>query len=242
MTKQSGLGDGLLFGGYDLSGDTNSVESGGGPAFLDVTAINVAGRERIGGLRDGHLKWVSYFNPTRAHPVLAALPTTDVQVAYLRGTGLGAPAACLIGKQPSYDGKRDDNGNFKFDLDVQANSYGLEWGIQLTAGVRADTAGTAGAAVDLGAAAAFGGQAYLQVLGVTGTSVTVAVEDSADGSTWAAVTGLTFAAATAVGAQRLATANTATIRRYVRATTSGTFTAAAVNVVLNRNEIAGVTF
>lgn len=90
---------------------------------------------------------------------------------------------------------------------------------------------------------AWGAQAYLQVTQFTGTSVTVAVQDSADAATWAAVTGLAFTAVTAAPAtQRLATANTATLRRYVRAVTTGTFSSATFTVMLHRNMAAGVSF
>ncbi|HEY6494943.1 MAG TPA: hypothetical protein VIZ43_16840 [Trebonia sp.] len=90
---------------------------------------------------------------------------------------------------------------------------------------------------------AFGAQAYLQVTAFAGTSVTVAVQDSADNSSFAAVTGLTFTAVTAApNTQRLATANTATLRRYVRVATTGTFTSASFAVMLNRNPVAGVSF
>lgn len=90
---------------------------------------------------------------------------------------------------------------------------------------------------------AFGAQAYLQATGFAGTSVTVTVQDSADNSSFAAVTGLAFTAVTAApNAQRLATANTATLRRYVRVATTGTFTSASFAVMLNRNPVAGVSF
>jgi hypothetical protein len=66
--------------------------------------------------------------------------------------------------------------------------------------------------------------------------VTVAVQDSADNSTFTAVTGLTFTAVTAAPAwQRLATTGNATLRRYVRAVTTGTFSGATFAVVLDRN-------
>ena len=83
---------------------------------------------------------------------------------------------------------------------------------------------------------AYGAQAYLQVTGFTGTSVTVAVQDSADGSSYSPVTGLTFTAVTAAPAwQRLATAGSATVRRYLRVATTGTFSSATFAVALNRN-------
>jgi hypothetical protein len=90
---------------------------------------------------------------------------------------------------------------------------------------------------------AFGAQAYLQVTAITGTSVTVAVQDSADNSSFTTITGLTFTAVTAAPAwQRLATANNATVRRYLRVITTGTFNPATFAVVFSRNLAAGTAF
>lgn len=90
---------------------------------------------------------------------------------------------------------------------------------------------------------AFGAQAYLHVSAFAGTDVTVTIQDSADNSSFANVTGLSFAQVTGGVplAQRIATSNTATIRRYLRAitTTSGGFTSVTFAVVINRNPIAG---
>lgn len=89
----------------------------------------------------------------------------------------------------------------------------------------------------------YGAQAYLQVTAFTGTDMTVQIQDSADGVTFAPVTGLTFTQTTsAPGVQRIATASTATLRRYVRAatTTVGGFTSATFAVTLVRNQVAVV--
>lgn len=248
MSKQSGLGDNLYVGGYDLSGDIGSLSRIGGTLqTLAVTGIDKSAYERIGGQRDGALEFSAWFNPasTKAHPVLKALPRTDVTLLYARGTTLGKPAACMVGKQITYDGDRADNGAFSFKVQALANGYGVEWGRLLTAGKRTDTTATNGASIDTAASLAFGAQAYLQVFSVTGTSVTVTIEDSADNSNWTPVTGLAFAAATSGASpqtQRLATANTATIRRYIRAVSSGTFSNAVFAVAIVKNELAGQVF
>jgi hypothetical protein len=101
------------------------------------------------------------------------------------------------------------------------------------------------ASYDTGASLAFGAQAYLQVIGFTGTDATIGVVDSADNVTFAAVTGLTFAQTTAANtAQRLATSNTATVRRYlgVSVSTVGGFTALSFVVAVNKNPIANQVF
>lgn len=246
MTKTSGLGDNLYVGGYNLSGDIGSLESiSGSVATLDVTGIDKSAYERIGGLRDGDIAFTSFFNPasSQAHPALSALPTADVVLTYARGTVLGNTAACLVGKQINYDPTRADDGALTFKVDAEANGYGLEWGTQLTAGLRTDTTATSPATgVDLTTVStAFGWQAYLQVTAVTGTSVTVTLQDSADNSSFTNLTGAAFTAATGVTTQRLQGGSTATVRRYLRAITTGTFTVGTFSVVFVRNP-AAVTF
>lgn len=247
LAKTSGLGDNFYVGGYDLSGDTASLdEIGGGPALIDVTGINKSAYERIGGLRDGRIEWTSHFNPDglgAEHDALSTLPTTDVHLMYFRGTTLGNPAACMVGKQLNYDPTRADDGKITIKVRGESNAYGLEWGRSLTAGTRTDTAATNGTAIDTTASASFGAQAYLQVFSLTGTNVVVTIEDSADNVLFTAVTGLAFTSVTAAPAtQRLATSNTATIRRYVRAVTTGTFTSATFAVAIVKNETAGQVF
>ena len=149
MAKQTGLGDNYFCGGFDLSGDTNSLgKISGGPALIDVTGINESAYERLGGIRNGGIDWVSHFNPTNAHVALSPLPTADVILTYARGTTLGNPAACMVAKQINYDPTRAANGAITFAVGAQSNGYGLEWGVQLTAGLRTDTAATNGTSLD----------------------------------------------------------------------------------------------
>ncbi|NED75278.1 hypothetical protein G3I51_23730 [Streptomyces sp. SID9944] len=249
MAKQSGLGDALYIAGTNLSGDITALGNvGGGPAALTTTGIDKAAVERIGGVRDGRLEVTSWWNPAGSHPVLSALPTADVQAMYCRGTALGSPAAAIVGKQVNYDGQRGDDGSFTFAVSAQANAYGLEWGYLLTAGQRTDTAATTGTGVDFGVGspplfngqALYGAQAYLQVFAFTGTDVTIKVQDSADNTTFADVPGLTFTAVAAGPAvQRIATASTQAVRRYLRAvtTTTGGFTSCTFAVAATRNDV-----
>lgn len=245
MTKQSGLGDNLYISGFNASGDINSAGNvGGGPAALEFTDITQSAMARQGGLRDGRMEVTTYFNPTlgMTHDKLAALPTTDVVMTYCRGTTLGAPAASMVGKQVNYDGSRAADGGFTFSVSAQANGFGLEWGLLGTAGIRTDTTATNGSSIDNAASTAFGLQAYLQVFAVTGTSVTVKLQDSPDNTTFTDVVSGAFTAATGVTAQRIATVNTQTVARYLRVATVGTFTNAQFAVAICRNPIAGVTF
>jgi hypothetical protein len=248
VSKQSGLGDALIVGGNVISGDVNALSKISGTVVaLDFTGIDKSAPERQGGLRDGAIDFTAFYNDTAltgAHAVLKPLPYTDVLVTYLRGTALGGSAAMLVAKQINYDGTRNADGSFTFAVAANANAFGLEWGFGLTAGVRTDTVATNGTGVDfLTVSTAFGAQAYLQVSSVVGTSATMTVQDSADNITFATVTGLTFAAVLPGGApgfQRLATAGGATIRRYLRVITTGTFTSAVFQVSIQRNDTSVV--
>lgn len=244
MAKQSGLGDNLYVAGYDLSGDIGSLSSiSGGPGLLEVTGIDKSAKERIGGLRDGKMKFNSFFNPSanQSHARLKGLPTADTLMTYFRGTALGTEAASLNAKQVGYDGKRENSGAFSFDVDGVGNQYGLEWGKQLTAGKRTDGAATNGASVDFGAASAFGLQAYLHVFAVTGTSVTVKLQESSDNGAvdpFADVVGGAFTAATAITSERIQTSRTLAVKRYLRVVTTGVFTNAVFAVMVARNDTA----
>jgi hypothetical protein len=243
MAKQSGLGDQLWVAGYDLGDDIGSGSLGGGPAALEVTGITKSAFERIGGRRDGRFELSVFFNDAtdRAHERLSALPTADVLLAYLRGTTLGNPAACLNAKQVNYDPKRAQDGALLVDVEAQANQYGLEWGEQLTAGKRTDTGATNGSSVDGAAASSFGLQAYLHVFSFTGTDVTIKLQESSDdggGDAFADVTGGGFTQVTSgPTSERIQTARDLAVERYLRVvtTTSAGFSNLVFGVVVARN-------
>lgn len=248
MAKTTGLGDNLYVGGNDLSGDVGSLSRiSTSVTPIEVTGINKSAFERIGGKRDGAIEYMAYFNPSAgaAHAVLSALPTADTLVTYARGTTLGNPGAVMVAKQINYDPTRAEDGSFTFNVQALANGYGLEWGKQLTPGMKTDTTGTNGTGVDFSAATSFGWQAYLQVNAITGTNLVVTLEDSADNVSFATFTGSAFTSvldASEPTYQRIASSSpTATVRQYVRAVSSGTFTSATFNVVFVKN-VAAVTF
>lgn len=237
MAKQGGMGDNYYVGAFNISGDIGSLSNvHGGPNPQDVTGIDKSAIERIGLLRDGGLSASVWFNSLRAHPVLKLLPYTDQNCSYFVGTAVGNPAASCVAKQIGYDGTRGQDGSYTLAVDWQANGFGLEWGYQLTAGIRTDTTATNGVGVDRTAAlasTAFGLAAYLHVFAFTGTSVTIKIQDSADNATFADLTGGGFTTVTAAGQERIAIPVTGTVRRYLRVITSGTFTNVqfAVNAV-----------
>jgi hypothetical protein len=246
VSKSTGMGDSLYVGGYDLSGDTQSFKLSCPIMLQDATAINQLAHSRMELKRDADWSWVNYFNPTQAHVALSPLTLNDLIATWFNGAAVGNEAACMVAKQIGYDPTRAADGSVLFALDAKANGYGMEYAKQLTAGIRTDTVATNGTGQDGLASSAFGMQAYLQVFAFTGTDVTVKLQDSADNAAFADLAGAGFAQITSgtPQAQRIAISNSATVRRYVRASTvtTGGFSNLQFAVAFNRNPIANVVF
>lgn len=245
MAKETGLGDNFYIGGRNISGDVGSLDGISSPmAVLEDTGIDKYAIERLGAHQDGNMSGSTFWNvaTNQQHDAFKALPRTDVVASYFHGSTLGNPAASMVAKQITYEITRGDDGSLMTKFEGQANSYGLDWGKMLTAGVRSDTTATNGTGVDFGTGStAFGLQAYLQVFSITGTSVTFTIQESSDnggGDAFTAVTGGAFTtvlAASAPTAERIQTARGQTVERYLRIVTTGTFTQCSFAVMVNRN-------
>jgi len=238
MAKQSGLGSALWWGSVDLSGDVGSVNTlEHSRALLDVPAINQSAMDRILGLHDGSLAFTSYWDTAAgaAHLTLSALPRTDVLCTVGIGAASGAvgqAAASLLAKQGNYATARGQDGSLVANLAASGSGYGLEWGSLLTTGKQTFASGSVnGTSIDLQSeyagltSTAFGAAAYLHVFSLGSGTPTVTVADSANDSTFAALspTSLAFTP-TGAGVERQQTGLTATVRRYVRVQVTGTYT------------------
>lgn len=176
-----------------------------------------------------------------AHTLLSTLPRGDEVVTWFRGGAIGSAAASVNSKQINYDGTRGTDASLILAVQALGNQYGLEWGEQLTAGVRIDTAATTGPARDDGAGTAFGAQAYLHLLDFVGTSVDVTITHcTTSGGSYTTL--MDFGAQTAVGSFRQSVSNTTTVNEFIKVVTAGTFTYAAFAVNFCRNKSAGVVF
>jgi hypothetical protein len=222
----------------------------GGNAPIDVTDITQSAHSRLGGLRDGQISLVAYLDPAlaAAHAAFSPMTRSDVICSYLRGQAVGSPALCQQSLQLNYDPTRSADGSITEKVDCDADRYGQEWGVQLTPGARTDTAAANGASYNQLAATAFGAQAYLQAVALTGTDVTVTIQHSANNSTWATLMSFTQIAAgnsnLPQSAQRISVSNTTTVNQYLRAitTTSAGFTSFQFVAVIAINQIANVVF
>ena len=248
MAKQAALSEKLLIDGYDLSGDIGALTRiGSNSAVLDVTAINKAAMERILAHTDGALEFMAFFNDATAqeHVVLKAKGSGANRVAtWLHGAAIGNVGAAIVAKQINYDPTRGQDGSLTEAIQLLAAAYGLDFATQLTAGLRTDTAATAGNSLNKGAASALGAAAYLQVTAFSGTDVTIAVQSSSDnggGDAFSNITALVFTTLNAGNpapfAERKATAAGAAIEQYLKVTTSTatSFSSVTFSVVLTRS-------
>lgn len=249
MAKISGRGVKLYAGGFDISGDASALQGiNQSQAMLEVPNFDKDAMERIGGLLDGAIQVAGWFNASdletpdnagQLQSLIASgkLRTADVPVMVPMGTALGDPVAMLIAKVAKHDVNRQPGNAVAATWDYQCNDFGIEWGVMLTAGKRTDAAATNGTSIDAGAASgSLGASAQCQVFSVASGTVEPVAQDSADDSSFAAITGLEF---TGVGtsdfptAERLETSATLQIRRYRRAATTGTFTDAVIAMGIN---------
>ena len=228
MAKKSGLGQELYVHGYDLSGDVGSLDSVGSPREqLEVTAINKSARERIFGLSDGSLSFNSFFNDAteQEHAALSGLPTADRIICYNMGGTRGDASYCLTAKQVNYDGTRGTDGSLAFTVGAVANGIAPDWCETLTAGQETHASAGSSTSRDDSAATSAGLIAYLEIVDCDSGTPTVTIQQSSDngsGDAWATV--LSF---TAVGYASAPTAERVTVsgavERYLRVTTTGTF-------------------
>jgi len=238
MAKQGGMGDRFYVDEFNLSGDIGSLSNvHGGPAPGIVTDITQSAESRIGLLRDGGLGFVAWFNPSTtagaegSHAILKTRPTADRICTYLIGTAVGNPAASIVSKQINYDGTRGQDASYTHAVDVQGNGFGLEWGIQATAGSQSATVAGSNASIDNGAATAFGASVYVHLTSFTGTDIFIGWNHSTDdggGDPFATLDGGSLEAGfSAVGKQRLTTSTvTTSIKRYTKMYFTGTFSQA----------------
>lgn len=243
MAKSNGLGDQLFVDGNDLSGDIGVITRIASPqGVLEVPGINATAMERLYSHHDGVIEFNSFFNDAAAHEHLILRGKSagvDRQAVYFRGSAIGNVGAALVCKQINYDPNRGADGSLISAIQCLGNLYGLDWGYQLTAGKRTDTTATNGSSLDNAAASATGLVAYSQVFSVTGTSVTVKIQESSDnggGDAFGDIVSFAAVAGAAVGFERKALAAlTTAVERYLRVVTTGTFSNAVFAVLVSRS-------
>jgi hypothetical protein len=184
---------------------------------------------------DAELGFDSWFNPSddQEHEALSVLTDGDKLMSYFAGAVVGNNCFNLTAKQTDYAPARAADGSLAISITAMGNGRIGHWGDMLTTGKQTFASATNGTSIDYTAgvgSTAFGGMGFLHVFSVGSGTATVAIQDSANDSTFADVTGLVFAGATGRTSEVVATATNATVRRYVRVNVTGAFTNAVIAV------------
>jgi len=239
MAKKAGLGHRLYVGGSNLSGDVGSIDNASSPrGIVDDTGINSSAMERLLTHQDGDLSWSGHFNDSagQQHAILSALPRTDQIVSWLLGTTVGDASANLTAKQLNYDLSRPADGSLSHTVQTLGDGApGMEWMTLLTAGELQQTSAGSAASRDDAASSSAGAAAVLQMNLIAGTSVTVVIEDSTNNSSWSTLISFTTVSD---GSEPTAERKTVsgTVNRYLRVTTTGTFSTGNFVVSIRRGE------
>jgi hypothetical protein len=236
MAKSSGLGQNFYINGYDISGDVGAVNTAASPReTLDVTAINKSAFERLLGRAGGTIEFNAFFNDAALaeHAALKGLPTTDVNILWALGTSVGSSAKAMVAKQLNYDGSRGSDGSLSFTVSAENNSVAPEWAEMLSAGKITHSSAGSNSSRDDSAQTTAGVAAFLHVFDINSGAPTVVIQDSSNDSSWGTLVSFS---AVSDGAEPTSERVTATgdVERYVRITTTGTFSNAVIAVAYRR--------
>ena len=242
MAKVNGLNVRLYVEGYDLSGDANSLSSVGYTnELLDVTTLDVSAYKRVVGIVDTELTVDAWFDnaASKQHAVWTSnsgkQPTTDQEIMIPMGSAVGDQFVGLAAKQGTYSTTRAPGSAIAANAVFSANGSAAEFGEMMTAHDDTHSSAGSGTVVDSGAATTNGGTGYLQLLSLASGSVTVKIqESSSSGGTYSDLTTFsTVAAAAAPASER--TTMSGNVARYLKVTTTGTFSNAKIVVGFSRS-------
>ena len=200
MAKKAGLAQQIFVQGYDLSGDVSAINNASSPrGVLDVPGINASAMDRVMPRTDGAINYNTWFNDAagQEHAILKSLPTTDSLVLWALGGSRGDAAAMLVSKQLDYAFSRGADGSLATSVAAQGNGEPLEWGVMLTAGKITHSSATAsgsGTSYDQGAATSNGAVGMLHIMDINSGSPTIAIQDSANNSSFASIIGFSTVA------------------------------------------------
>jgi hypothetical protein len=229
-----GKGAATLFDKYDLSAYLNTFESSASADTAEVTTFGASSKSYIAGMKDATISLGGFFDGATGavdEVLAAALSNATTGVLTLAPAGAGAIGnRAQLGNtlETSYTVTAAASDAVSISAEAQITG-GLSPGIIL-ADLAARTAAGNTTANDNTASSANGLAAHLHCTAFTGTNITVKVAHSADNSTWADL--ITFTQLTAAGSERKTV--TGTVNRYLRITTTGTFTSATFAVAVAR--------
>jgi len=239
MAKESGLNVRLYVEGKDMSGSANALSGAGySQAMLETTPLNTSAATRITGLADGTLSVNGYFDDSDDAPWAedsGKLPSSDAVVLVALSSDAGDPSVGMNAKEGEFNVSRSSGSAISIASSFSGNGMGGEFGEMLTAHDDTHSSAGSGTVVDSGASSSNGGSGYLQLLSLDSGSVTVNLQESTSsgGSYSNFMTFSTVAAAAAPAAERLTMEGT--VQRYIKVTTTGTFSNAKIVVGFSRS-------
>jgi hypothetical protein len=213
MAFKHGKDAAIWFNALDLSSYANDLAFGADVDSADTSTFGNTWKTAIAGQAVAKVDIKGYYDPALT-ALPAALQVENAVVTYMpSGTAIGDNARLMALDPASYAESSPVGGVVGFQLSGATDgTVGFGYALLPKTTI---SASTTGAAKDDGAATTTGAIAQLHVTNIvsaTGSWV-VLIQDSADGSTGWTTIG-TFAAKTAVGAERIVIAGT--VRRWVR--------------------------
>lgn len=226
MSFRHGKNTKVWFNGLDLSPYLNAAGMDVSRDLSDITTFGSNGwKEFLSGLLSATFAFEGHYDPTQ-NTIWGATEgqfgTDNGVLTYCPGGGAAvgdlARLALITGSDYRESSPIGDKVAMAWDV---TNEGDLHFGYVLHP-LAEDTNTTTGSTRDDGAATTNGWTAHIHCPALDGGSWVVKLEDSANGSAWADVTGGAFTALTAAGYQRLQSLAGATLRRYVRYTATRT--------------------
>ena len=237
MAKQTGLNSRLYVEGNDLSGDANGFSISETLENYDVTTLDSPAVKRITGRTDATVGVNAFFDAASTHISAVAtansgtLPEVDQEVLIPFGSSIGSACAGFVAKQSDYTTSGATGSPLTVSVNYTINAVSPMMGKMLTAHDDTFSSASSNDSLDNTSSTASGGSAMLQVFSLGSGTVDVKIEDSANDSTWADL--VSFTSASGSTSERVIISGT--IRRYVRVTTSGTFTDAKIACAIVRD-------
>lgn len=186
----------LLVNGHNIADAVTGMTWSGETEELDATTLADSGyRDFVAGFKTGEVTISGIFdsdtvNDDEIHDILSDAYNTGVAKNLLASTGvvsIGSPAIMLDGSQMSYDIPHETGALIFVNGRFSANS-GIKFGKWHMHALQA--AGTNnGTGIDNGAATSNGGFLQVHLFNDDATDVDTKLQDSANGSVWADVTG-----------------------------------------------------
>jgi hypothetical protein len=241
MAKTTAFQMGAYVAGYDLSGDIGAVNSIATPVqMFEVPNLDKLAMERLQGRKDGSFDFQNWFNDatSQEHTMASALALTDIMVMLAMGAAVGAAAYFGTFKHVDYPTTMNADGSVQGQITGVGSAYGgtavnafpPEWGVMLTALSDNFSSSSSSSSKDDGASTSAGIRAMIQPISLSSGTPTVVIEDSTNDSTW--VTLVSFGTVAVATPELVMTSGT--INRYMRITTTGTFSNLKIAVAYRR--------